>query len=625
MATTTRRNWDSDNDNQIDSAAVEAGAGSSLTTKGDLETYDTANTRLPVGADGQVLTANSATGTGLEWSAAGTTGIETQDEGGTVDAAATTLNFVGAGVTATDAGSNVTTVTIPGGGASPLTTKGDIFTYDTGDQRLPVGTDGQILSANSATSTGLEWIANTGGGGGSGGTTTGARVSITGNQSISTGTATEINFDTEDFDTEGYHDNVTNNTRLTIPEDGIYVVRGQVRWADNVTGKRTLTIRLNATGNSIALVDDLPTTTNFRQDIGLIYEFSQGDFIELRGIQDSGGNLDVVSGNTHFEIVKVTGGGSGGGGYTETIGDGIATDIVVNHSLGTRDVVVVIYEAASPYAEVETDIEHTDDNNVTLKFAVAPTTNQYNVFVTSGGGGGGSVSNPLTDAGLVDGATYWWRADQQVFSEAGVVSSWKDVLNNAVLRQDTAISRPTLDTNWLGLGLNAISFDGSNDFLKNERLSILDPLSVDVITVFMVIEHDALPGTQVQLRVQSTINVSTPFGFFSEVGVHRFHGRELGGSLVGTTQSASTATKYVLAGQIRANNDVYFDDGTGQVTDTGADNDTINLDKLVVGVDVNESSFPWDGKISDILIYAGTELSTGDITANIAALNTLRS
>jgi hypothetical protein len=44
--------------------------------------------------------------------------IATQDEGISVDAAATTLNFVGAGVTATDAGSNVTTVTIPGGSSS---------------------------------------------------------------------------------------------------------------------------------------------------------------------------------------------------------------------------------------------------------------------------------------------------------------------------------------------------------------------------------------------------------------------------------------------------------------------------------------------------------------------------
>lgn len=47
----------------------------------------------------------------------------------------------------------------PGGGSSPLTTKGDIYTYTTVDARLPVGTNGQVLSANSGTATGLEWIA----------------------------------------------------------------------------------------------------------------------------------------------------------------------------------------------------------------------------------------------------------------------------------------------------------------------------------------------------------------------------------------------------------------------------------------------------------------------------------
>ena len=51
------------------------------------------------------------------------------------------------------------------GGASPLTTKGDLFTFSTVGTRLPVGTNGYILSANSATATGLEWIvAPTGGG-----------------------------------------------------------------------------------------------------------------------------------------------------------------------------------------------------------------------------------------------------------------------------------------------------------------------------------------------------------------------------------------------------------------------------------------------------------------------------
>lgn len=43
---------------------------------------------------------------------------------------------------------------------SPLTTKGDLYTYSTTNDRLPVGTNGQILAVNSATATGLEWIPN---------------------------------------------------------------------------------------------------------------------------------------------------------------------------------------------------------------------------------------------------------------------------------------------------------------------------------------------------------------------------------------------------------------------------------------------------------------------------------
>lgn len=42
---------------------------------------------------------------------------------------------------------------------SPLTTKGDLYTYDTADARLPVGTNDYALIADSAETTGLKWAA----------------------------------------------------------------------------------------------------------------------------------------------------------------------------------------------------------------------------------------------------------------------------------------------------------------------------------------------------------------------------------------------------------------------------------------------------------------------------------
>lgn len=47
------------------------------------------------------------------------------------------------------------------GATSPLTTKGDIYSYDTDNNRLPVGSDGQIITADSAEESGLKWIDNT--------------------------------------------------------------------------------------------------------------------------------------------------------------------------------------------------------------------------------------------------------------------------------------------------------------------------------------------------------------------------------------------------------------------------------------------------------------------------------
>lgn len=51
-------------------------------------------------------------------------------------------------------------------GATVLTTKGDLITFDgTNIIRLAVGADGQVLKANSGETSGLEWATDATGGG----------------------------------------------------------------------------------------------------------------------------------------------------------------------------------------------------------------------------------------------------------------------------------------------------------------------------------------------------------------------------------------------------------------------------------------------------------------------------
>jgi len=58
-----------------------------------------------------------------------------------------------------------------------------------------------------------------------------------------------------------------------------------------------------------------------------------------------------------------------------------AVSTVINHALNTRDVIVNVYRVAAPYDTVECDIERTDVNNVTVRFATAPGAGDYRVVV----------------------------------------------------------------------------------------------------------------------------------------------------------------------------------------------------------------------------------------------------
>lgn len=187
---------------------------SPITTKADLiSSNGTNNVRLAVGTDGFVLTADSAQATGLKWSAVSGTGTVTSvaltvpgflsvagspvTTSGTlaVSLATQTANTVFAGPAAGGAatptfrtlvaadipaislttgvsgilpiangGTGQSTQTTAFNALSPITTKGDLISSDgTNNVRLPVGSNGQVLQADSTQTAGVKWAASTSG------------------------------------------------------------------------------------------------------------------------------------------------------------------------------------------------------------------------------------------------------------------------------------------------------------------------------------------------------------------------------------------------------------------------------------------------------------------------------
>ena len=117
-------------------------------------------------------------------------------------------------------------------------------------------------------------------------------------QSITTSTATAVQWNTEGFDSDGFHDNVTNNTRLTIPAGcgGIYLVSCTITWQNNATGARELLIRLNGSSPSWAGDRNSPgaNVAHYNSCSFVIPQnLNAGDYIEAMVWQSSGVSLNV--------------------------------------------------------------------------------------------------------------------------------------------------------------------------------------------------------------------------------------------------------------------------------------------------------------------------------------------
>lgn len=110
-------------------------------------------------------------------------------------------------------------------------------------------------------------------------------------QSIASNTMTVIAFNSERYDTATMHDTATNNSRITIPVAGLYLVtfHGQFTDASDYTTGQSR-IMLNGTtriadgpaGPAVAAV------TDFITGVWTVYKFAAGDYIQAFVLQRNG-------------------------------------------------------------------------------------------------------------------------------------------------------------------------------------------------------------------------------------------------------------------------------------------------------------------------------------------------
>jgi hypothetical protein len=186
------------------------------------------------------------------------------------------------------------TVTITNSMATAIDAKGDLIPGTGADtfSRLAVGANGTVLTADSAEATGLKWAAPAAGG------FVGASIYNNASQAISNTTWTTLNFNSEVFDTDTFHDTASNNSRITIPsgKNGKYLIVAKWHFQGNASGSD----RLGAFKKNGTAIGSYRGINGNSSSVGwgasVILDLVATDYIELEVYQDSGGNLNAFGG-----------------------------------------------------------------------------------------------------------------------------------------------------------------------------------------------------------------------------------------------------------------------------------------------------------------------------------------
>jgi len=126
-----------------------------------------------------------------------------------------------------------------------------------------------------------------------GGYTQGAKVYHSVNQAVANTTHTALAFDSETFDTDSIHDNVTNNSRLTCQTAGKYLITFGWAWSNSPAGANAPQGYIKLNGATPIGYDFLPSVAKFYGVISIIYALAVGDYVEAWVYQANGASINI--------------------------------------------------------------------------------------------------------------------------------------------------------------------------------------------------------------------------------------------------------------------------------------------------------------------------------------------
>jgi len=175
------------------------------------------------------------------------------------------------------------------GMTNPMTTTGDTIYSSSGSTpaRLGIGSTGQVLTVAAGIPSWATPAVSTP-------SFIGCRAYISGDTSVANSTDVIVAFNNENFDTNSFHDNATNNSRITIPTGyaGKYLVNYGLYWGSFASTERKGQLLKN--GTAVWNCQVVPSSGAQTQDSSVVLSLAVGDYLQLNVTQSSGSTQTLL-------------------------------------------------------------------------------------------------------------------------------------------------------------------------------------------------------------------------------------------------------------------------------------------------------------------------------------------